>query len=207
MTLPPKPSDDARPVVLQEPDRPLAPQWDRDFTLQPADASPPAVHPGWAQVLAADEAPLWQGQPVPDRRFAYGQGMGRTPLPLLIFAGIFLIVALNLGLDGYLVPLVMIALFFVLRRSIRASKAASGTDRRYLLTNRAAYLARANGQGLSDITAYPITPALQLGLGPRWVSFATERDAKGNPTPVGFLDISDAPSVHAMIRDLQKAQA
>jgi hypothetical protein len=205
MTLPPTSPDDSRPVVLEEPERQLAPQWDREFTLQTEDGAPPALHPGWAQVLAEGEIPLWQGQPKQDRRFGSAQGLSNTSLPLLIVAGIFLMIALNLGFDGNLVPLVLIGLFFVLRRSMRSRNSNSGSDRRYLLTNRAAYLARAQGQGLANITAYPITPAMQLSLGPRSVSFATERDAKGNPTPVGFLDIPDAAAVHAIIRDLQKA--
>jgi len=52
--------------------------------------------------------------------------------------------------------------------------------------------------------AYPITADMQLGLGPRSVSFAMRRDRKGRIEAEGFLDISDARRVHDMIRDLQK---
>lgn len=202
-TPPPPPQDDQTPaVVLQEPAREApAPDWREGFTLRPEEPGVPGLHPGWAGVLAAEEVPLWQGKPDAQAR------AGQPPLRMLLIGGAFVFIALNMGFGGEGVPVLGFAVigFFLLRGLLRRGPQVS--DRVYLLTNRAAYLARNRGAGLADVVAYPITPALPLGLGPRAVVFATRRNAKGKEEAEGFLDIADAAAVHSMIRDLQKGQS
>lgn len=201
MTLSRNPND-AAPVVLQEPERDLAPQWNEGFILRPEEAGVPGLNPGWAQVLAPKEVALWQGQAVPDKR-AVGLKKLAQFLPFAFF-GIF--IALNIGVDPGLVIFALIAAFVFGWRHIRNSAQEAEPGRLYLLTNRAAYLARVQGTSLFDIRAFPITPTMQLGLGPHSVAFATRRNAKGEEEAEGFLDISDAAAVYAMIRDIQKGQ-
>lgn len=194
------PDDAAAPVVLQEPqrDRP-ATDWAEGFTLRPEEAGVPGLHPGWAEVLAEGETPLWQGRPTPDPRVSVFAN-----LPVLFFVAVLAVVVLQSG--GGLWPFIALGFgFFWLVRRKRGAKVAS--DRLYLLTNRAAYLARDRHGALADILSYPITPGLRLGLGPRSVSFATRRGARGEMEAEGFLDISDARQVHDLIRDLQKGKA
>ena len=209
MTLPPQ-ENDPRPVVLQEPERDLAPAWqtsaNKGFVLRPEEEGVPGLHPSWAQVLAPGETVLWHGSATPDPRFAGARVLARGPMPLFLFGIFGMFIALNMGMSGGLVPFILIALFWVLRKDIKAARVRVSSDRRYLLTNRAAYLARADGNALFDIQAFPITPTLRLGLGPRSVAFTTRRNAKGEEEAEGFLDINDAAAVHAMIRDVQQGR-
>lgn len=207
MTLPPTPHDDTRPVVLEEPERQLAPQWDKDFALRPEENGTVHLNPGWAAILAPGETPLWQGQPSPDPRMGPLGRMAAKPMQTIIIAAVMIMVLLNLGINPAIVPLILVFLFLALRKSIGTGKANASLDRRYLLTNRAAYLARTSGATLLDIQAFPITPNMRLAFGPRAVAFTTRRNAKGQEEAEGFLDISDASAVHTMIRDLQKGQA
>lgn len=204
MALPP-PADDTRPVVLQEPERDLAPAWqtsaNKGFVLRPEEDGVANLHPGWAQVLAPGETPLWQGEPVPSKRSM------RDMLPLFMFGFIGLVMLLNMGLGSGIVPGLLVMAFLVIRQSVRAAKARSSPGRRYLLTNRAAYLSRANGSALLDMQAFPITPMMRLALGPHSVAFTTRRNSKGKEEAEGFLDIKDAATVHALIREVQQAQA
>ncbi len=203
MTLPP-PNDDPRPVVLQEPARELAPVWqpsaNKGFVLRPEEDSVANLHLGWAQVLAPEETPLWQGKPVA------GPRLGSGALPLFLFGFVGLVMLLNMGLDQGVLPFLLIAAFLLIRQKLRSAKGQGAANRLYLLTNRAAYLARAEGNALFDIQAYPITPSMRLGVGPRAVAFATRRNAKGKEEAEGFLDIEDAATVHAMIREVQQGR-
>lgn len=210
MTLPPT-DDDPRPVVLQEPDRDLAPAWqtsaNKGFVLRPEEDGATNLHPGWAQVLAPGETVLWQGSTTLDPRFSGARVLARGPMPLFLFALFGVFVALNIGVDPGFVIFGVIALVVFGRRVMRNAMSGKASDRRYLLTNRAAYLARADGNVLFDIQAFPITPTLRLGLGPRSVAFTTRRNPKGEEEAEGFLDIANAAAVHAMIRDVQKGLA
>lgn len=203
MTLPP-PNDDLRPVVLQEPARELAPQWQpsgkEGFVLRPEEEGVAGLHPGWAQVLAQGEAPMWQGRPVA------GPRLGRGVLPLFLFGFVGLVMLFNMGLDQGVFPFLLVAAFLLIRQKLRSAKAQGAANRLYLLTNRAAYLARAEGNALFDIQAFPITQNMRLGLGPRSVAFTTLRNAKGEEEAEGFLDIANAAAVHAMIRDVQQGR-
>ena len=194
------PDDPAAPVVLQEPARARpAPDWGRSCTLQPEETGVPGLHPGWGAVLAEGEAPLWQGRPVADPRLS-----GFANLPALGFVVVMAVIVVQSG--GGLLPFIGLGLaFYWMTRRKRGAEVAR--DRVYLLTNRAAYLARDRNGGLSDVVSYPITSDLQIGFGPRSVSFATRRDARGKMQAEGFLDIPDARAVHDMIRDLQKGKA
>lgn len=194
------PDDAAAPVVLQEPqrDRPAA-DWNDGFTLRPEESGVPGLHPAWGAVLAEGETPLWQGRPMPDARVSVFSN-----LPVLFFVAVMAVVVLQSG--GGLWPFIALGfVFFWMTRRKRGARVAS--DRLYLLTNRAAYLARDRNGGLTEVVSYPITPGLRLGLGPRSVSFATRRDARGELEAEGFLDIDDARQVHDLIRDLQKGKA
>lgn len=194
------PVDTSAPVVLQEParDRP-ATDWGRGFALQPEESGVPGLHPGWGVVLAEGEAPLWQGRPTPDPRASVFSN-----LPVLFFVAVMAVVVLQSG--GGLWPFIALGfVFFWMTRRKKGSRVAN--DRIYLLTNRAAYLARERNGALAEVVSYPITAGLRLGLGPRSVSFATHRDARGKMQEEGFLDIPDARQVHDLIRDLQKAKA
>ncbi len=206
MTLPPQ-NDDPRPVVLQEPERDLAPAWknagNEGFVLRPEEDGVPNLHPGWAQVMAPAEAPIWQGTPLKDRRFFGLQGV----MPMLPFALFGAFVAINMGFEPGFVLFGLVAGFIFVRRINRNASAGAPPDRIYLLTNRAAYLARTQGAALTDIQAFPITPTMRLGLGPRSVAFTTRRNANGKEEAEGFLDIEGASTVHAMIRDVQKGLA
>lgn len=201
MTLPPQ-DNDPRPVVLQEPERDLAPVWqttaNKGFVLRPEEDGVPGLHPGWAKVLAPEETPLWQGRPVAIGRSA------RDVLPLFIFGFIGLVMVLNMGLEGGIVPFLMVAAFLFIRQKIRAAKTAAAPDRIYLLTNRAAYLARQYGAGLSDITAYPITPQMTLKQGPQSVVFASRPGRRGAIEDVGFIGIADAAHVFGLMQEAQR---
>lgn len=198
------------PVVLQEPERPgvdarAAPD---AVVAAPSVVASPVVglHPGWAAVIAPGERVVWQGQP---RAQAGLGGLAQVfsgSVPLLVFMAIGLFILINTGIQPPVVFIVLAAMVLIFAR--RKQKGRVAADQRYLLTNRAAYLARARGTALVDFRAYPITADMQLGLGPRSVSFAVQRMADGRGTTteqaVGFTDIADAADVHAMIRDIQK---
>lgn len=195
------PKDVAAPVVLQEPQRAPAPQWDQGFTLRPEEAGLPGLHPGWAAVLPDGETPLWQGRPSPDLRAGKAWSFSS-----MIFVFIALVLMMNAGFSPGLLPLLVIGyVIFRIWRSRRVA-AVAAPDRIYLLTNRAAYVARRQGEALGNLQAYPITPALRPGYGPRAVTFATRPDGSGAHRAEGFLDIPDAAQVQRLIRDLQKGQ-
>ena len=214
------PNDTASPVVLQEPardrpsrdrpsrDRPSsdkpANDWREGFTLQGEETGPPGLHPGWAGMLAPGEAALWQGRPSPDPRLRRVKGS----LGGFLIAGAFVFLALNMGIatSGILPIVAFAAIGFWVLRAVRERRLGP-SDRVYLLTDRAAYLARSRDGVLTEVVSYPITPTLHLGLGPRSVSFTTRRNAQGEVEAEGFLDIPDAAAVCAMIRDLQKGKA
>lgn len=197
--------DTVPPVVLQEPlrKRPVT-DWRESFTLRPEEAGVPGLHPGWAGVLSSAETALWQGRPTPDPRLRAAKGIGGR----IFLVGAILFVALNTGMaTAGILPFAALAVFgyLALRKTITGKIGPS--NRIYLLTDRAAYLARSDEGVLAEVVSYPITPSLRLGLGPRSVSFATRRDAKGEVEAEGFLDIDDARQVHDLIRDLQKGKA
>lgn len=202
MALPPQ-DNDPRPVVLQEPERDLASMWQpsasEGFVLRPEEDGVPGLHPGWAKVLAPGEILLWHGRPVAAGRSA------RNVLPLFIFGFIGLVMVLNMGLEGGIVPLLMVAAFLFIRQKMRQAKAETAApDRIYLLTNRAAYLARQYGSGLSDITAYPITPQMALKGGAQSVVFASRPGRRGAPEDVGFIGIADAAHVFGLMQEAQR---
>lgn len=202
MALPPDSKDEAAPVVLQEPQRGSVPQWDQGFTLRPEEAGLPGLHPGWAAVLPAGEVPLWQGRPMPDPRGAKAWSFSR-----MVFIFIALVLMMNAGFSPGLLPLLIIGyVIFRIWRSKRSAATVAAPDQIYLLTNRAAYVARRHGEALVDLRAFPITPTSRPGYGPRAVTFATRPDGTGAQRADGFLDIPDAPQVQRLIRDLQKGQ-
>lgn len=205
------------PVVLQEPERPGVDTWagpgpdvpvaGATVTTGPVAIGPVAgLHPGWAAVIAPGERVVWQGQP----RVQAGLGglaqVFSGSVPLLVFMAIGLFILINTGIQPPVVFIVLAAMVLIFAR--RKQKGRAAADQRYLLTSRAAYLARARGNALVEFRAYPITADMPLGLGPRSVSFAVQRMADGRGTTteqaVGFADIADAAEVHAMIRDIQK---
>lgn len=190
--------DPTPPIILREPHRPgQMPPPDGGFVLRPEEPAPLVLHPGWAAVLAPGETPLWQGRPAPDPRKT------GASLPLFVMGFIFLILALNAGFGPGLIPLLVIGyLIFRARQKRQARAVTAPPDRLYLVTDRAAYIARRQGEGLVLLQSLPITPALRLGLGPRSVSFA----AGSETATEGFADISDAQAVHQLIRDIQKGQ-
>ena len=199
--------DSTAPVVLQEPDRPGADAW---AAPDVAVAAPSVVigpvaglHPGWAAVIASGERVVWQGQPMVKAGFAQ---VFSGSVPLLVFMAIGLFILINTGIQPPVVFIVLAAMVLIFAR--RKQKGRAAEDQRYLLTSRAAYLARARGNALVEFRAFPITADMPLGLGPRSVSFAVQRMADGRGTTteqaVGFTDIADAAEVHAMIRDIQK---
>lgn len=198
-------NDTATPVVLQEPVRETpANDWHEGFTLHGEETGMPGLHPGWEKLLAPGEAALWQGRPSLDPRLRGVKGsLGR-----FLIAGAFVFLALNMGIaTSGILPFVAFAVigFWVLR-AVREGRLGP-SDRVYLLTDRAAYLARSRDGALAEVVSYPITPTLHLGLGPRSVAFATRRNSQGEVEAEGFLDIPDAAAVYAMIRDLQKGKA
>lgn len=199
------PKDDHTPaVVLQEPPggvKRSLPRADGGFVLRPEEDRPSGLHPGWAEVLAPGEIVFWQGKPSADPRFAGGN------LPFFVMAFVGLVVLLNSGFGAPALPFILVVMYLFFRHRMRRPKSGVTRDRSYLLTNRAAYLARDDGQALHSIEAFPITSSMRLGLGPRSVSFTTRRNAQGGVEPEGFLDISDARQVHDLIRNLQKGLA
>lgn len=194
MTNPPDP---IAPVVLPEPPRrpgqadatPPVPRTRRAAT------PPPATSAGaWSDVLRPDETVLWEGRAEPKAQ----PSPKAARVVLLAIAAVAVGAALS---AGSFIPLAF-GLFAI--HLMRKRQRPDESDRRYLLTDRAAYVAREGNGGLRDLRAWPITGSLRLGLGPRSVSFDTRYNAKGREEAEGFLDIADAPRVHAMIRDLQK---
>jgi hypothetical protein len=171
----------------------------------PAEAPPPPpqsrrhIHPDWEAVLAPDETVLWDGKAELYRQLP----VGNPKLGFLLIAGAAFLAA---ALGDTPVPIFIgIAAFFLLQRRYRKARDTQG--RNYLLTDRAAYIATANGPRLGDIRAFPITATLRLGLGRRSVAFATKFGRDGKEEAEGFLDIPDAQRVHDLIRDIQKAKA
>ena len=201
--------DPTTPVVLQEPTRPVraANPDGPTYVLQPEEPLRLDLHPGWAPVLARDETPLWVGQAAADPGIStIGRLMRRPVFVMALGLGAVLVLQnMDLGWNTD-EPLLIWPLLGLLFWLVRRTKGQPRVARAYLLTDRAAYLARLQGGKLADVTAYPVTAAMHLGLGPHSVSFATRRDAKGRIEAEGFLDIPDAPVVHDMIRDLQKGQ-
>lgn len=198
-----EPKDDQTPaVVLQEParDRP-ATDWREGFTLRPEETGVPGLHPGWAAVLVAGEVPLWQGRPVAD----LPSGVFEIWPVISVIAFFAVIVLQSDGDVGFLLFVAMGLAFLWFAQRKRGMRV--GGDRLYLLTDRAAYLARDRPVALADVVCFPITPSMQVGLGPRSVTFASRRDANGKLEPEGFLDISDARQVHDLIRAVQKGKA
>lgn len=202
--------DSTAPVVLQEPDRPGADAW---AAPDVAVAAPSVVigpvaglHPGWAAVIASGERVVWQGQPMVQAGLGSLAQVFSGSVPLLVFMAIGLFVLINTGIQPPVVFIVLAAMVVIFAR--RKQKGRGVADQRYLLTNRAAYLARARGNALVEFRAFPITADMPLGLGPHSVRFAVQRMADGRGTTteqaVGFTDIADAAKVHAMIRDIQK---
>lgn len=193
---------DRPPVYLPEPPRSPgeveAPQPLLPRTTGPSGPTLPGLPPAWTRIIRADETVLWHGRADP-----------RTTLsPRTLRAAMFLVLAMGMVMaaaNNSAVPLIFgVFAFFMIKRKL--GRVADTSDRQYLLTDRAAYLARQTGGGLQDVRAYPITPTLRLGLGPQSVSFASRFDSKGREKAEGFLDISDAAHVHALIRDIQKGQ-
>jgi hypothetical protein len=207
MALPPQ-DNDPRPVVLQEPERDLAPAWqttaNKGFVLRPEEEGVPGLHPGWAQVLAPGETVLWHGAAVKELRQISSLATGALSLVLFAAFGLMLLQASQIA--GFAVFL-MFVVFVGLNKLAKRTAAGLRPSRSYLLTNRSAYLAHIQGASLFDIRAFPITPTMQLGLGPHSVAFATRRNDKGEEEAEGFLDINDAAAVHAMIRDVQTGLA
>lgn len=205
-------TDLTAPVVLQEPERPGVDAWAAPgpdaAVAVPSGATSPVVglHPGWAAVIAPGERVVWQGQPKAQAGLGGLAQVFSGSVPLLVFMAIGLFILINTGIQPPVVFIVLAAMVLIFAR--RKQKGRVAADQRYLLTSRAAYLARARGAALVDFRAYPITADMQLGLGPRSVSFAVQRMADGRGTTteqaVGFTDIADAAEVHAMIRDIQK---
>jgi hypothetical protein len=190
--------DPTPPIVLREPPR-TGLSGGGDLALRPDLSPPPALHRGWSALLAPGETALWQGRPSGDPRRAAG-----TPKALFVLGFVAIAIALNAGLGAGVFPLLLIG--YVAYRTLRKRRAAGGdaalSDRLYLVTDRAAYVARRQGEALVAVQSLPITPALQLGLGPREVTFASG----AGPAPEGFTEISDAQVVHHLIRDIQKGQ-
>lgn len=189
--------DPTPPTLLREPPRPgQTSRHEGGFVLRPEEPAPVALHQGWAAHLAPGETPLWQGRPLPDPR------KSRSSLPLFVMTFIALIAALNAGFGAGLVPLVIIGyVIYRIRRKRQTKAETAPPDRLYLVTDRAAYVARRQGEGLVLLQDLPFTPSLRLGLGPRSVSFAT-----GSENAESFVEIPDAASVHQLIRDIQKGQ-
>ena len=125
----------------------------------------------------------------------------------MIFVFIALVLMMNAGFSPSLLPLLVIGyVIFRIWHSRRKAATVASPDRIYLLTNRAAYVARRQGEALGNVQAFPITPTSRPGYGPRAVTFATRPDGSGAQRAEGFLDIPDAPHVQRLIRDLQKGQ-
>lgn len=185
------------PVFLPEPD------------IRPSDNPPPAPTPGhrdadlrgqgWESILAPGETVVWEG------RSETRQLLSRQNRNLVIFllvGATFAVAALG---DSPIPVFFGIAAYFMFER--RNRRKMNAQNRRYLLTDRAAYIAEAQGAELTDLRSFPITANMRLGLGPRSVSFAVRYNREGREEAEGFLDIPDAQRVHDLIRDIQKAKA
>lgn len=185
------------PVFLPEPDS------------HPSDSPPPAPRAGhrhsdpieeeWGSVLAPGETVVWEGRSETRQPLSR---QNRNLVILLLVGATFAVAALG---DSPIPVFFGIAAYFMFERQNRRKMGAQ--NRRYLLTDRAAYIAEAQGAGLTDLRAFPITANMRLGLGPRSVSFAARYNKEGQEAAEGFLDISDAQRVHDLIRDIQKAKA
>jgi hypothetical protein len=176
----------------------------------------------WRVSLRPDETLLWEGTPVP------GFHQRGKAIFLMIFGLPFLIIGvalffyslvqlpkaetvsdagLALFLTAFSLPFGGLGAFLVFGPLIEARTAS--THVRYVLTNRAAFVARSGR--FPSIKVYPILPstALELEPGKRastvWVHSRLERDSDGDlgTTKAGFENITEAEKVFHMIRDLQ----
>jgi hypothetical protein len=199
MANPNDPVDPTRPVVLQEPPRELAPRW------QTSDKAPlPGADPVWSDITEPGETPLWQGNA--DPRLAGGALQKPGNLALFVL-GLFGVFALSNGAGPGILVVLFAAAILILRQARRAKQAALPGQARYLLTDRAAYIARVDGQSVTDVRRHPITPDMKMAVGRNAITFATRySDTRGAQTE-GFIGIADAARVHALIRDIQKGQS
>ncbi len=166
----------------------------------PAAAPPPPVpqrrpdlHRDWDRLLAPDERVVWQGQPS-------GAAPPRRRVPGWVIAAIVVAVAAMAIADESPWPvLIGFAAYFLFSRRNRGRL---DTDpRRYLLTDRAAHVARAEGDSLVPLASLQLDRARPPERVANGVRFGTA--ASG--AEVNFVGIDDADDLLARLRDAWSA--
>lgn len=198
------PLDDIPPVPLREPPPDPAPENDL----------PERLHPGWLAFLAEGEVPLWHGRATIRKPSLWPRLVAPATAPSFIAIGL---VAWLVGLW----PAAFLAVFLLPATVAIRHDWVLHAPREwsyYLLTGRAAYIAREGAHELQLVRRIPVDRALGIELGVTSVRFQpgegegewSFRLSPGNQFyerfDDGFYGIPDAENVYEIMRAIQKGQ-
>lgn len=187
--------------------------------VRPAEGADPAgSDPGrppafWQALIDRRETVLWFGAPDPTTaRGARTQPGGPVMLGLCavgLVAGLALLI--NQQTDGFGIKAAGMALFtlsgLMLARALNFG-AKRMAEMHYLLTDRAAYIARVRPGSAPTVQRHDITPRLPVSATQTSVTFAVgvrrRKDEPETPILAGFYNIRDAAEVRTLIRGIQK---
>lgn len=193
-----------------------------DIPLVPLRVPPPGpapkedpserLHPGWMAFLAEGEVPLWHGRATIQKPSLWPRLIAPALVPSFIAIGL---VAWLVGL----LPAAFLAVFLLPATVAIRHDWVLHAPREwsyYLLTGRAAYIARAAAHELQLVRRIPFDRALGIELGATGVRFQpgegkwSLRLSPGNQFyerfDDGFYGIPDAENVYEIMRAIQKGQ-
>ncbi|WP_444454163.1 aspartate carbamoyltransferase catalytic subunit [Rhodobacter capsulatus] len=197
----------ATPRGTEAPPRPTGP---RALTETPHD--PTSVPEGWEGIMVPGERILWRGRPIARVKWLRVGIMAAFGLAFAGFAVFWMVMAARSGAWFWAFGLIHfsvglgLAVVSILEERMRLQ------DTFYTLSDRAAYVASRTLLKGRRLDTYPITAGLELGLrgGDKAgdVVFGTRSSwtiSGLRAVEVGFLDITGAPEVFAILRNAREA--